>query len=192
MDGRIIAGIVLASLFGFFTFAMTLTSLRFVIKNITNIDLLKKNQTFRLAVRVPTNTASTENYNTITYPLSSSPWSQKDGQSSEGVATPADTADVRSARDQQARRTFAILTTKPGENPWDLGYWRNWKSVMGSNLFQWLLPIWYSPCCNHDSMESDYEFGPLVGELKRRYGIPHHGTSGRDGIEMRNAKAPRR
>ncbi|CAM1501724.1 Fc.00g037080.m01.CDS01 [Cosmosporella sp. VM-42] len=191
LDGRIIALIALASLFGFFTFAMTLTSLRFVIKNITNIDLLKKNQIFRLAVRVPNNTASTRNFNTVTYPLSSTPWSQKDHQPNDIVPEPPINIDGRSARDQQARRSFAILTTKPGENPWDLGYWRNWKSVMGNDPLQWLLPIRYSPCCNHDSMESDYEFGPLIGELKQIYGLPHTRTSGRDGIEMRNAKAPR-
>jgi palmitoyltransferase len=75
------------------------------------------------------------------------------------------------ARDQQARRTFAILQAEPGENPWHLGYLQNFKSVMGDSIIEWLLPIRHSPCSRHDSMVSDYQFGPLVEELKRRYGL---------------------
>lgn len=104
---------------------------------------------------------------------------------SMGTMSPA------SPRDEQAKRMFAILATEPGENPWDTGVWKNCKSVMGNSVLEWLLPIWHSPCCNHDSMESDYEFGPVVEKLKKRYGIPDSGTPATDGIEMRSAGASR-
>ncbi|KAF7563887.1 hypothetical protein G7046_g263 [Stylonectria norvegica] len=194
LDGRIVAGIALSSLFCFFTFAMSMTSARFIVKNITNIDMLRKNQTFRLAVRVPPNSPSTDRYQTITYPLSNPSWGSTDDQVSDGAVPSTgtmgtlNTMNPVSTRDEQAKRTFAILSTEPGENPWDTGYWQNWKSVMGNNILEWLLPIRHSPCCNHDSMESDYEFGSLVDELKKRYGIPDSGAPVKDGIEMRNAR----
>ncbi|ESU14361.1 palmitoyltransferase PFA5 [Fusarium graminearum PH-1] len=153
------------------------TSLRFVFQNITNVDLFRKNQTFRLAVRVPTGTRSTDQFTTITYPLSppgddsrapgtahSNGVDQSDGAGS--IAT-----NRMAARDQRAKRTFAILQTQSGENPWHVGYRNNFKSVMGETIFEWFLPLRHSPCTRHDSMVSDYEFGPLVEELKRRYGL---------------------
>ncbi|KAM5347113.1 hypothetical protein ACJ41O_010118 [Fusarium nematophilum] len=203
LDARVVVGIALAALFGLFTSAMAVTSGRFIFTNTTNIDLLKKQQTHRLAVRVPHNTPPTDRYQTITYPLSAPVW----GPSGMGMGmghvhgmghlngvehTHGIGSDTTSARDQQARRTFAILTTKPGENPWNLGWWGNFKSVMGNSIIEWLLPIRHSPCCNHDSMESDYEFGHLLEELKQRYGIADEGRHAKDGIEMRSAGAMRR
>ncbi|KAJ4312137.1 Palmitoyltransferase pfa5 [Fusarium piperis] len=187
LDARIVVGIALAGLFCLFTSAMTMTSARFVLTNITNIDLFKKNQVFRLAVRVPQATRPTDGFQTIVYPLSSvppSPYVIERGQLNSVNRSRTATPEPRmSARDQQARRTFAILMTEPGENPWDLGYWGNFKSVMGNSIFEWLLPIRHSPCCNHDSMVSDYEYGPLVEVLKRRYGITDDEPA-KEGIEM--------
>lgn len=177
VEGRVVVGLALGSLFGLFSIAMTVTALRFVFQNITNVDLFRKNQTFRLAVRVPTGTRSTDQFTTITYPLSppgddsrapgtahSNGVDQSDGAGS--IAT-----NRMAARDQRAKRTFAILQTQSGENPWHVGYRNNFKSVMGETIFEWFLPLRHSPCTRHDSMVSDYEFGPLVEELKRRYGL---------------------
>jgi palmitoyltransferase len=192
LDRRIVALLALAGLFGFFTFAMTATSLRFVFTNITNIDMLKKTQTYRLAVRVPSNTISNEQFQTITYPLSNPNFGPNGEQLGEGAGPDsASSLNVLSPRDQQAKRTFAILTMEPGQNPWDQGYWKNWKTVMGNNVFEWFLPIHYSPCCNHDSMVSDYEFGPLLDEMKQKYGIPDTETPTKGGIEMRNSPTSR-
>ncbi|KAJ4140432.1 palmitoyltransferase pfa5 [Fusarium equiseti] len=177
VDARIIVGLALSSLFGFFSVTMTITALRFAFQNITNVDLFRKNQTFRLAVRVPTGTRSTDKFSTITYPLSfpgedsrapvtahSNGIDQSDGAGS--IATNRTTP-----RDQRAKRTFAILQTQSGENPWHIGYLENFKSVMGESVLEWLLPLRHSPCTRHDSMVSDYQFGPLVEELKKRYGL---------------------
>lgn len=171
LDGRVVAVIALAGMFGFFAFGMTLTSGKYILENITNVDVLNKSRQYYLAVRVPLDSPSTPEYWTITFPL---PWhDEPNGQPPE-------------PRDSYARRTFAILRTEKGENPWDLGVWRNFKSVMGNNIFKWLLPIKHSPCCNHDSAEGEYEFGPLVDELKRRYRVPgfKEDTPAMNGIEL--------
>ncbi|KAG4304107.1 hypothetical protein PORY_002471 [Pneumocystis oryctolagi] len=39
----------------------------------------------------------------------------------------------------------ANVTTNPGEHPWDLGWKRNWCSVMGRSWWDWLFPIRGSP-----------------------------------------------
>jgi palmitoyltransferase len=177
VESRLIVGLAFGALFGLFSVTMTATALRFVFQNITNVDLLRKTQTFRLAVRVPTGTRSTDQFTTITYPLSppgddskapgtghSNGVDQSDGAGS--IAT-----NRMAVRDQRAKRTFAILQTQSGENPWHVGYRKNFKSVMGQTIFEWLLPLRHSPCTRHDNMVSDYEFGPLVEQLKRRYGL---------------------
>jgi palmitoyltransferase len=68
-------------------------------------------------------------------------------------------------------RTFAIVESRPGENPFDIGLFNNFREVMGFNLLDWLFPISHSPCMNHDSMESMYKTGAVVERLKREAGI---------------------
>ncbi|KAF9768078.1 hypothetical protein IL306_014669 [Fusarium sp. DS 682] len=177
IDARLILVMALGGFFGLFTVTMTGTALRFAIQNITNVDLYRKSQTFRLAVRVPTDTPSNERFNTITYPLQRHGEEPRASGAARTTGVPqangaASTQAHRMAvRDQQARRTFAILQAEPGENPWHVGYLRNFKSVMGNSIIEWLLPIRHSPCSHHDSMVSDYEFGPLLEKMKKRYGI---------------------
>jgi palmitoyltransferase len=112
-DGWAIAVIVLACVFGAFTFGMALTSIRFIFLNTTNVDMLKRSNVIVLAVRIPLSTPSSNNYTTIVYPLRGVP--QRPG--SEGQQ-PSSQYGTVSARDQQAERKFAILKTKPHENPW--------------------------------------------------------------------------
>jgi palmitoyltransferase len=73
-----------------------------------------------------------------------------------------------SDRDSRATRTFAILKMlQPGDNPWDLGSARlNLESVMGTSIFDWLSPVRRSPCCNHESTESQFPVGPKVAFLR--------------------------
>ncbi|KID82491.1 DHHC zinc finger membrane protein [Metarhizium guizhouense ARSEF 977] len=166
-DGWIIAILVISSFFGLFALGMTLTGGRFLLTNITNIDMLRRRQTFNLAVRIPLGTPASTKYQTITYPI----LPKVAGATGSGQLDD-DAAASTSARDQDAFRTFAILKTEPYENPWDLGFWENWKSVMGNEPWEWFLPIRHSPCCNHDSMHSDYRLGPVLDDLKKRYELP--------------------
>lgn len=173
LDGHLFAIIFLSGFLGMFSAGMSGAAARFVLRNMTNIDLLKRRMSYQLAVRVPLGTLSTERFMTITYPLPR--------MSANGNVAPEPTG-----RDALARRTFAILRTEPGENPWDLGWRRNWVEVMGHSPLDWLLPIKRSPCSRHECAESEYPFGPLVAELKVRYGLdPKPWTDKDEGIEMR-------
>lgn len=170
VDGVTIAAVVLSAVFGFFAFGMTATSGGYLLQNKTNIDMLRKDQVHQLAVRVPRGTRSTAEYVTITYPLSHpGGWPTPDVRVNVDSQTSSDSAE---SRDQQATRTFAVLRTEPGENPWDLGYYGNFKAVMGNTIWEWLLPIKHSPCCNHDSMDSDYKLGRVVEEMAKRVNLP--------------------
>ncbi|OJD31339.1 palmitoyltransferase pfa5 [Diplodia corticola] len=62
---------------------------------------------------------------------------------------------------------YAILMTRPGDNPWDVGKLKNLKSVMGESVIDWFLPLKFSPCTNHDRQDSEFEFGPSVENAKR-------------------------
>lgn len=75
-------------------------------------------------------------------------------------------------------RTFAILQTLPGMNVWDLGSsWQNFKAVFGSELHDWLLPVKYSPCCEHTSDVSYYPLGPDFEELLIEAGLAPRPTA---------------
>lgn len=119
------------------------------------------------------------------FPDESSRMALENGVSMQEVPRPADptvrtgdrqntTAGERlSERDRQATRTFAILQMlQTGENPWDLGSRiLNFKTVMGSNLLDWFLPLQRSPCCNHEDGESQFALGPAVELLKSSVGF---------------------
>ena len=68
-------------------------------------------------------------------------------------------------------RTFAILETPAGFNPWDCGPLQNMKEVMGSHLVDWFLPFKHSPCAKHSSGESMFRLGPQVERLKEEAGL---------------------
>ncbi|KAK4456882.1 putative palmitoyltransferase [Cladorrhinum samala] len=160
-DGVVIAIIALSAFFGLFTFTMACTSMRYACMNLTNVDYVKsKRVVHQLAIRVPRGTTKGPNYGVITYPL------PKPGNG-PGVHAPEE-----SARDQLATRTFAIIKTEMGENPWDLGPYRNWKSIMGDSWIDWFLPFKHSPCASFENNESFYEMGPLYQQLRERFSLP--------------------
>lgn len=146
---------------------MALTSLRYILTNLTNIDMFSRTRISYLAVNIPLESPPSSYYATITYPLEQPTLLPP----APPLGAPTDPAPTlpSGARDLRAQRKFAILRVESRENPWDLGFARNWTSVMGHTPLEWFLPIKHSPCCDHDSMESDYPTGPLLYELKRRH-----------------------
>jgi palmitoyltransferase len=56
-------------------------------------------------------------------------------------------------------RTFAIMRTPPGMNPWDCGAYYNFRSVFGKYPHDWILPLRYSPCTKHNTNISQYAMG---------------------------------
>ena len=87
-------------------------------------------------------------------------------------------------------RTFAILETPPGANPWDLGPLRNAQEVMGYSFLDWLLPLKHSPCASHGDGESMFKLGPVVQEMRNAAGL----VEGQDdnGSEKRPRRRQRR
>ncbi|KAL8667556.1 MAG: hypothetical protein Q9168_007230 [Polycauliona sp. 1 TL-2023] len=143
-----------AALFSLFLLGMSGSSLQFVFLNTTTIEnLSRKTKVWQLAVLMPPVPAHSYNpppYRTITY-------GQQDDPNTN-------------------MRTFAILHSKPGENPWDLGSFRNFKSVMGENWYDWFLPIKPSPCAKHERPDCEFETGDVVDRMKVEVGIispPH-------------------
>lgn len=152
---------------------MTGSSLQFVISNLTTIENYnKRHRAWLLAVLIPPSFSIPKegNYPHITYPLSL-PANEKvpSSVSSSPPSAPHDRIinepEAPSERDAKATRTFAILQLGVGLNPFDLGAIENWKSVMGNNFLDWVLPIKQSPCRNHESHESQFKTGRWVEEL---------------------------
>ncbi|KIV91288.1 hypothetical protein PV10_05843 [Exophiala mesophila] len=75
------------------------------------------------------------------------------------------------AQYQPAVRTFAILETEAGANPFDLGSFANFKQVMGNSLFDWLLPLRAPPLTDHSDPTGFYQFGPVLKSLRQEVGI---------------------
>lgn len=97
----------------------------------------------------------------------------------EEFATPPNSSQAGEA---QERRVFAIVDTKPGENPFDLGSrLANAQEVMGYTVLEWLLPLKHSPCTDHSSKEGAYALGPAVQRLKKEAGLDDTAQQRKDG-----------
>lgn len=148
-----------AGLFLLFAAGMAGSSIYFVIKNFTTIENLnRKTKVWLLAVRAPTQ-GQLRHGPDPTQPASQN--SINEAGSRHEV--------VRSSDSGQSGHV--VLKTKPGENPWDLGPYENWKSIMGESFVDWLLPLRYSPCRNHNRLDSYYPLGPVVERLRREAGL---------------------
>jgi palmitoyltransferase len=162
---------------------MSASHLQFALTNISTIENFnKKKKVWQLAVFMPNHVRPISNqpsllnkrpYFTITYPLDNQPKSFISGSSNDEISqgqhgsnTRSNRREVLSERDAQAFRTFAVLKTEPGTNPWDLGPMGNWRSLMGNNVLEWVLPIKRSPFCNHESTDSYFPLGPAIQKLR--------------------------
>ncbi|TIA67106.1 zf-DHHC-domain-containing protein [Aureobasidium pullulans] len=140
LGGNWIAGITLGAVFTLFAGGMSLTSISLGLKNLTTIDNIgHQRRVMHIAVLIdpmqqrqprPMSTDHVKHTHgseesedpwqgTITYPLNIMP-----DASSETTLPPITSS---------ASRTFAILRTHPGMNPWNLGAFRNFESIMGDH-----------------------------------------------------------
>ncbi|KAL1303653.1 hypothetical protein AAFC00_007009 [Neodothiora populina] len=92
---------------------------------------------------------------TITYPLYTAPHASP---SPETIRAPPP-------------RTFAILKTRPGMNPWKLDPLSNFRQVMGVRIFDWFFPVRRSPCASHTAGDTLYPLGQDYERLKAEAGI---------------------
>ena len=144
--------VALSGLFGLFTVGMFGSSMQFVLLNTTTIEnLSRKSVTYQLAIHLPQPPPAPLPFPVITFSTVPVP---------PGTQAPP-----------EALKMFAILHTQPGDNPWDLGWRGNFKEVMGEHWYDWFLPFHYSPCTNHDRVESQFAVGPVVQRMRREAGI---------------------
>lgn len=132
---------------------MTGSSLQFLILNTTTIENLSRHsKVWLLAIHIarPPSSPSAIGFSTVSYPLTSANSAQQPANSP---------------------KTFAILRSMPGENPWDLGPMKNFKSVMGEHVYDWILPLKHSPCSNHDRADSQFALGPVVERMRIEAGL---------------------
>ena len=145
-----IVTVALAGLFLLFTLGMTGSSVQFALLNTTTIEnLSRKSIVWDLAIHIPKPPDQPLAFPTISF-------------STGPAALTADENLDEPSLPHQSIKTFAILHSKPGENPYDLGPFRNFKTVMGEHWYDWLLPFKYSPCCDHSSSECQFDVGAGV------------------------------
>lgn len=162
----------LAAFFLLFTFSMAARSIGATLQNLTTIEQLgQKRRTMFLAVNIssgthtipPPPTLQPERdvpspwVTTITYPLYS-----------KSSSSPSSSASSLAGR--HPRRTFAVLKTREGMNPWDVSPFKNFAAVMGDHRHDWLLPVKMSPLCRGGG-ESMYDLGPDFETLTRQAGF---------------------
>lgn len=158
---------------------MSLTAFRFALTNLSSIEVLGyKNQVKRFAIFVSSGTSGSRDlkpaaYTQVIYPVPIVPKLSGSDSSTHDGADPI--TSQQQNRDSQAVRVFAIVSTEPGDNPYDLGTMANWKDVMGENVLDWFLPIKRSPCCRHEHDESAYKLGDALRRARERNGLPNSG-----------------
>ena len=145
----------IAALFALFTLGMTGSSVQFALVNTTTIEnLSRKTLVWDLAVHVPEALGHTIAIPSVSF------------ASSQVLPHPA----YESSGPPPMKR-FAILHSKPGDNPWDLGAYRNFQSVMGYHWYEWVFPLRQSPCCDHSSEISQFDTGSVVWRMRKDAGL---------------------
>jgi palmitoyltransferase len=170
--------LALSALFVLFSVGMAGSSIQLAFVNSTTVEnLTRRSKVWFLAVLIPRTEdgrlptpppqgITGPRFQTITYPrpaeeeqfLIHQARSQLDTQGYGPSTLPpfSNTTTTTPPTSPQPSRTFAILSTKPGENPFDLGPWQNIRQVMGHRVSDWLLPIKPSPCAHHSSRVSAF------------------------------------
>lgn len=152
-NGNWIAIAAVGALFGFMAVGMLLTTLQTQLRNLTSVENL--GASFYMAVYLP---AGSER------PL------DPDGTVRCGfVSFPFRGSESSSSKQS---RTFAIISVRPDDNPWDVGRLENLKSVLGERYWEWFLPVGYPPCCFHERGDSDFPLGSDFERVKREHFLP--------------------
>jgi palmitoyltransferase len=176
----------ISALFLLFSIGMAGSSIQLALINSTTVEnLTRKSKVWFLAVLIPRTEdgkllpppppgVNGPRFQTITYPRPAEEEqfliNQARGQNN---TFPLPTSTINSISTPTADpRTFAILSTKPGEDPFDIGPWANIREVMGYTVSEWILPIRQSPCADHGSMISAFKMnGELIRRLKEEAGL---------------------
>ena len=200
----------ISALFLLFAVGMAGSSIQLALVNSTTVENLnRRSKVWFLAVLIPRTAdghlppvppaATAPRFQTITYPRPPEEENfliqQARGQTN--LANPPTNSRVpESVANSPPPRTFAILSTKPGENPFDIGWRANICEVMGYSVAEWVLPIKMSPCATHPGMVSAFRVDAgLLRRLEEESGLVErrHRTrvsgSGDVGTSSRGAEA---
>lgn len=180
----------ISALFLLFTFGMACSSIQFALLNTTTVENLnRRTKVWFLAVLIPRTEDGSlptppagvtgPRFQTITYPrppqeeqfLIHQAHSQTNDKNYVPALPPPQSPPFESTTSTPPR-TFAILSTEPGENPFDVGPWTNIREVMGYSFWDWVLPIKQSPCTDHTSRVSAFKMDMgLVRRLQEDAGL---------------------
>ena len=186
--------LALAALFFIFGAGMYGSCLQFAFQNTTTIENLnRRSHIWYLAIHVPERvlqkymSSGRGDLRLITYPrpqeeqlqmlqahgadVMQTPITHPEATHDPSASTNTPSHSQQPSTISVQTRTFAIVETRPGENPFHIGYFNNFREVMGYTIFEWLFPIQPSPCSFHDSPESMYKTGPAVHRLRKEAGI---------------------
>ena len=146
IDGNVVAVLALSALFGLFSFGMLGLSIPLLLDNQTTVENIDAKSKIRtIAVLIPERFDLDKLTRVRTITWPSHP-----------------------------PRTYAILHTRKGENPYDIGKWNNVAQVMGNSLWEWFLPITLSPLCRRKSREEGYYpmNEEVLNRMRKEAGLP--------------------
>lgn len=178
VNGNWIALLAIAGLFFLFSAGMFMSSGQFALINSTTIEHLdRKTKVWNLAVYANSRVLQEIHEKGIPLQLISYPRPPEENlnylarQGAEESGSVPSEQGASSGPSTTAHRTFAILETAPGRNPFDLGLFNNFCEIMGTTIWEWLLPIEPSPILKHENPVSLYKLGSVVDELKASSGV---------------------
>jgi palmitoyltransferase len=186
----------LSALFLLFSLGMAGSSIQLSLINSTTIENLnRRSKVWFLAILIPRGKDGTlppppppsmgrqggvtaPRFQTITYPRPVEEeqflieQAQGQGRGQSNLPLPITNPAIAPSSTATSPRTFAIVSTQPGENPFDIGPRANICEVMGYSLSEWLFPIKPSPCADHRGRVSAFRMNEgLVRRLQEENGL---------------------
>lgn len=141
--GTWIAALAVAAFCFAFIFGMFMNTFYNMAINCTTIEVMQKGCSYNIAM------------------LGKAPPVPVNGSSQTGVLCEIERSPSRS---------YIVLQTHSGENPWDEGFSRNVTDIMGHTIWEWLLPVKWSPCTVHTDTRGEYRWGRVVKTMMEEYG----------------------
>jgi palmitoyltransferase len=120
----------------------------------------------------PGGTNANAYFRTITYPLPRRAFPPASTTVDEGKQGSTTTSQHSSLEFPSGpKRTFAILRTHPGDNPWDRGIRNNLTDLLGYTVLDWLLPLRRSPFTAHKDARWEFAYGDVLDRIKVEAGL---------------------
>lgn len=167
--------IAVSGLFLLFSSGMFMSSCQFALLNVTTIENLnRKTKVWNLAVYASPPVLEEAHEKGVELKLISYPRPPEEDLMIQGdgvnLQFPSNSSSPP-AQSSVSHRTFAILESRPGQNPFHLGNLANFQDLMGTTIWEWLNPFSPSPAAQHSDPASLHKLGPAVDEMKTGTGL---------------------